>query len=145
MVKYWWTVCAKCFVKYCDHRSLSHLDCIHLSPATTPDSTSAKTSSASQVLPKGPVVRVFLVGCCSIEPWVCPYDNNPPRPYFQAFIQATQYLYGYTIFSLGAVVRRCFNLLKLSWNFCVQLNFIPFFYNEVIRYAIFEKPSINLL
>jgi hypothetical protein len=28
------------------------------------------------VLLKGPVVRVLLVCCCSIEPWVCPCANN---------------------------------------------------------------------
>jgi hypothetical protein len=27
---------AKCFVKYCDHRYVSHLVCIHLSPAIPP-------------------------------------------------------------------------------------------------------------
>jgi hypothetical protein len=48
------------------------LGCRHLSPATTPSSTSSETSSASQVLPKGSVVRVLLVRCCSVEPWVCP-------------------------------------------------------------------------
>jgi hypothetical protein len=46
-----------------------------LSPATTPSSTLGETSSSSQVLLKGPIVRVFLVHCCSIEPWVCPYAN----------------------------------------------------------------------
>jgi hypothetical protein len=54
---------AKCSVKYCDHRSVSQLGCRHLSPTTTPASTSGETSSASQVLPKGPVVRVLLVRC----------------------------------------------------------------------------------
>jgi hypothetical protein len=34
------------------------------------------TSSASQVLSKGPIVRVLLVRCCSVEPWVCPYANK---------------------------------------------------------------------
>jgi hypothetical protein len=28
------------------------------------------------VLPKGPVVRVLLVHCCSVEPWVCPCANT---------------------------------------------------------------------
>jgi hypothetical protein len=28
------------------------------------------------VLPKGPVVRVLLVHCCSVEPWVCPCANK---------------------------------------------------------------------
>jgi hypothetical protein len=54
---------AKCSVKYCDHRSVSQLGCRHLSPTTPPASTSGETSSALQVLPKGPVVRVFLVHC----------------------------------------------------------------------------------
>jgi hypothetical protein len=53
----------KFFVKYCDHRSVSQLGCRHLSPTTTPASTSGETSSASQVLLKGQVVRVLLV-CC---------------------------------------------------------------------------------
>jgi hypothetical protein len=35
----------------------------HLHPVTPPASTSGETSPASQVLPKGPVVRVLLV-CC---------------------------------------------------------------------------------
>jgi hypothetical protein len=47
-----------------------------LSPATTPASTSSDTSSASQVFPKEPIVRVLLVHCCSIEPWVFPCDNK---------------------------------------------------------------------
>jgi hypothetical protein len=51
----------KCYVKYCDHRSVSQLGCRHLSPATIPASTSGETSSASQVLLKEPVVRVLLV------------------------------------------------------------------------------------
>jgi hypothetical protein len=52
----------------------------YMSSKTTPTSTSGETSSASQVLPKGPVVRVLLVRCCSVEPWVCPCaNNNNPR------------------------------------------------------------------
>ena len=47
-----------------------------MSRATTPASTSGETSSISQVLPKGPVVRVLLVHCCSVEPWVCPCANK---------------------------------------------------------------------
>jgi hypothetical protein len=54
---------AKFFVKWYNHRSVSQLGCRHLSPATTPASTSGETSSASQVLLKGPVVRVLLVRC----------------------------------------------------------------------------------
>jgi hypothetical protein len=50
-------------VKYCDHRSVSQLGCRHLSPTTHPASTSGETSSASQVLLKGLVVRVLLVRC----------------------------------------------------------------------------------
>jgi hypothetical protein len=50
-------------VKYCDHRSVSQIGCRHLSPATPPASTSGETSSASQVLSKGSVVRVLLVHC----------------------------------------------------------------------------------
>jgi hypothetical protein len=38
-------------------------------------SSSGETSSSLQVLPKGPIVRVLLVHCCSIEPWVCPCAN----------------------------------------------------------------------
>jgi hypothetical protein len=66
----------KFFVKCCHHRSMSQLGCRHLSPATPPASTSGETSSASHVLSKGSVVRVLLVRCQSIEPWVCPYANN---------------------------------------------------------------------
>jgi hypothetical protein len=33
------------------------------------------------VLPKGPVVRVLLVHCCSIEPWVCPCANLVTKPH----------------------------------------------------------------
>jgi hypothetical protein len=62
----------KFYVEYCDHRSVSRIGCRHLSPATPPASTSGETSSASQVLSKGSVVRVLLVYCSSIEPWVCP-------------------------------------------------------------------------
>jgi hypothetical protein len=58
--------------------------CRHFSPATTPASTSGETSSASQVLLKGSVVRVLLVCCCSVEPWVYPYTNN--RKTWQAHI-----------------------------------------------------------
>ena len=47
-----------------------------MSSATTPTSTLGETSSASQVLPKGLVVRVFLVCFCSVEPWVYPYANK---------------------------------------------------------------------
>jgi hypothetical protein len=54
---------AKCFVKYYDHRSMSQLGCRHLSPETPPASTLGETSSTSQVLSKGPVVRVLLVRC----------------------------------------------------------------------------------
>jgi hypothetical protein len=52
------------------------LGCRHLSPASTPASTSCETSYALQVLPKGPVVRFLLVRCCSVEPWVCPCAKN---------------------------------------------------------------------
>jgi hypothetical protein len=54
---------AKFFVKYCDHRFVSQLVFRHLSPVTPPASTSGETLSASQVLPKGPIVRVLLVHC----------------------------------------------------------------------------------
>jgi hypothetical protein len=50
--------------------------CRHLSLTTTPASTSGETSFASQVLPKGSIVRVLLVHCCSIEPSVCPCANK---------------------------------------------------------------------
>jgi hypothetical protein len=41
-----------------------------MSLATTPTSTSGETSSSLQVFSKGLVVRVLLVRCCSVEPWV---------------------------------------------------------------------------
>jgi hypothetical protein len=47
----------------CNHRSVSQLGYKHPSPVTPPASTSGETSLASQVLPKGPIVRVFLVRC----------------------------------------------------------------------------------
>jgi hypothetical protein len=53
----------ECFVKWCNHISVSHLGCRHLSPATTPASTLGETSFVSQVLSEGLVVRVFLVHC----------------------------------------------------------------------------------
>jgi hypothetical protein len=54
---------AKCSVKYYDHIFVSQLGCRHLSPANPPTSTSGETSSVSQVLPKGLVVKVLLVHC----------------------------------------------------------------------------------
>jgi hypothetical protein len=57
-----------------------------MSPATTPASTSGETSSASQVLPKGLVVRVFLVRYCSVEPWVCPCANMLPKWFFDEYV-----------------------------------------------------------
>jgi hypothetical protein len=47
-----------------------------MSPITTPASTFGETSSASQVLSKGLVVRVLLVRCYNVEPWFCPCANN---------------------------------------------------------------------
>ena len=44
-----------------NHRSVSQLGYRHLSPVTPPASTSGETSPASQVFPKGLVVRVLLV------------------------------------------------------------------------------------
>jgi hypothetical protein len=52
-----------------------------LSPATTLASTSGETSSASQVFSKGSIVRVLLVRCCSIEPWVFPCANTFSQKY----------------------------------------------------------------
>ena len=52
---------AKCSFKCCNQRFVSQLGCRHLSPITTPASTSGETSSALQVLSKGLVVRVLLV------------------------------------------------------------------------------------
>ena len=43
------------------------LGCKHWSPVTTPAFTSGENSSPPQVLPKGLVVRVLLVCCCSGE------------------------------------------------------------------------------
>jgi hypothetical protein len=54
---------AKFSFKYRDHKSVSQIVCRHLSLATPPASTSGETSFASQVLSKGPIVRVFLVRC----------------------------------------------------------------------------------
>jgi hypothetical protein len=51
----------KYFAKCCNHIFVSQLGYIHLSPLTPPASTSGETSSSSQVLPKGLVVRVLLV------------------------------------------------------------------------------------
>jgi hypothetical protein len=56
-------VVPKYSVKCYNHRSVSQLGYRHLSPVTPPTSTSGETSPASQVLSKGPVVRVLLV-CC---------------------------------------------------------------------------------
>jgi hypothetical protein len=56
-----------------------------MSPATTPASTSGETSSASQVLSKGPIVRVLLVHYCSVEPWVCPCANKYIHSFFYIF------------------------------------------------------------
>jgi hypothetical protein len=55
----------KCFVKCCNRISVSQPSCRHLSPATPLASTLGETSSASQVLSKGSIVRVFLVECHS--------------------------------------------------------------------------------
>jgi hypothetical protein len=52
---------SKYFVKHYNHRSVSQLGYRHLSPVTPLASTSGETSPASQVLPKGPIVRVLLV------------------------------------------------------------------------------------
>ena len=46
-----------------NHRYVSQLGYKHLSPVTPLASTSSETSPASQVLPKGLVVRVLLVRC----------------------------------------------------------------------------------
>jgi hypothetical protein len=67
---------AKCPVSDIIKDLCPNLGCRQLSPATTPTSTLGETSSASQVLPKGPIVRVLLVRSCSVEPWVCPYANK---------------------------------------------------------------------
>jgi hypothetical protein len=40
-----------------------------------PIATSGETASASQVLPKGPVVRACWCAL-GVEPWVCPCANN---------------------------------------------------------------------
>jgi hypothetical protein len=68
-------VIPKYSVKCYDHRSVSQLGYRHLSHVTPPASTSGETASASQVLSKGSVVRVLLVRCLSVEPWVCPCAN----------------------------------------------------------------------
>jgi hypothetical protein len=48
--------------------------CKHLFPATPPIATSGETSSTSQVLLKGTIVRVCW---CVVraKPWVCPFSN----------------------------------------------------------------------
>jgi hypothetical protein len=69
-------VVPKYFVKCCNHRSMSQLDYKHLSPVTPPASTLGETSPSLQVFPKGSIVRVLLVHCRSVEPWVLPYDNT---------------------------------------------------------------------
>jgi hypothetical protein len=61
------------------------LGCRHLSPATTPTSTLGETSSALQVLLKGPIVRVLLVHCCSVEPWVYPCANIENEDFWMRF------------------------------------------------------------
>jgi hypothetical protein len=49
--------------KCCNHRSVSHLGYRHMSPVTPSASTSGETSPSLEVLPKGSVVRGFLVRC----------------------------------------------------------------------------------
>jgi hypothetical protein len=56
-------VSPKYSVKCYNQISMSHLGYRHLSPVTPPASTSGETASASQVFPKGLVVRVLLVHC----------------------------------------------------------------------------------
>jgi hypothetical protein len=48
-------------MKCCYHISMSHLGYRHLHIVTPPTSTSGEISFASQVLPKGLVVRILLV------------------------------------------------------------------------------------
>jgi hypothetical protein len=62
----------ECSAKCYNNIYVSHLGYTHLSPVTPLASTSGETSPASQVLPKGSVVRILLVHFLSIEPWVCP-------------------------------------------------------------------------
>jgi hypothetical protein len=57
-------------------RSVSYLRLQTLSPATTPTSTSGETSSASQVLLKGLVVRVLLVCSLALNPGSAPMPTN---------------------------------------------------------------------
>jgi len=54
---------SKYFVRYYNHISVSQLGYRHLSLVTPPTSTSGETLPASQVFPKGPIVRVLLVHC----------------------------------------------------------------------------------
>jgi len=53
----------KYLAKSCNNISMSQLGYKHLSPVTPPTSTSGEASLASQVLSKGPIVRVLLVLC----------------------------------------------------------------------------------
>jgi hypothetical protein len=54
------------------HRSVSQLGYKHLHPVTPSTSTSGETSPASQVFPKGMVVRVLLVHCQALNPEFAP-------------------------------------------------------------------------
>ena len=70
--------------------------------------------------------------------------STPPNPALLASTKVVKYLSGSSTFMIGVVVNSPFSLSKLSWHFCDQLNFIPFFCSDVIGYAILENPSINL-
>jgi hypothetical protein len=65
---------ACCIVLVIDPLDIA-LGCRHLCLEITPIATSSETTFASQVLPKGPVVRACR---CALgdEPWVCPYANK---------------------------------------------------------------------
>jgi hypothetical protein len=54
-------VVPKYYAKCCNHISMSHIGYRHLIHVTPPASTSGETSPASQMLRKGPTVRVLLV------------------------------------------------------------------------------------
>jgi hypothetical protein len=55
---------------------VSQLGCRYLIPITPPSSTSGETSSASQVFPKGLVVRFLLVHFEALNPGFSPVPIN---------------------------------------------------------------------
>ena len=65
---------------------------------------------------------------------MCPsHVITPPNPSLLASTQTANSLSRSSTLRFGVVVNSYFSLSKLSWNFLQQLNFIPFFYSDVIR------------